>query len=263
MLKFKTILSPLALSIALSFSASSFAGLGHQGDKQGNKQALKQILQQLDLSVSQKQDIRQLFKQNREDRGLYREDMRELKAEIKALMRSAEWDQQAAETIFSQRIDLVAGIALKKAMSKNQLWNLLSPEQQAEFNQIHEQRKAEANRDRTPLKFLEKLDLSAEQQVSIDTIRNAQLVNQEAFKQKRDAFKQEEKSLIQAELFSEQAWQGIREKYQDDFMNMQLNKAQSKHDVWHLLTAEQQAQLEEMKEQRRERKSQERKRRLG
>ena len=51
--------------------------------------------------------------------------------------------------------------------------------------------------------------------------------------------------LIQSTDFAPEAWQSLSNQYQVDFLTMVVLKAKTKHDMWNLLTPEQQADAKE------------------
>jgi Spy/CpxP family protein refolding chaperone len=208
---------------------------------------MRHLLQQLALSKTQRQDIRQVIKQTLEDRGLYRQDMRGLRKDIFALVQAPQWDEQAVRTAIGQRQELLGNLALQKAISKQQVWQLLSTEQQAEFLQLVEQREAKERGTQAATGMLKGLSLSEEQSAAIDLLKIDLQLSRDGFQERRQAFKQAERALIQSEGFSQSDWQVLRLEYQDDFLSMALTKAKYKHDIWQVLTAEQQTQLKEKK----------------
>jgi Spy/CpxP family protein refolding chaperone len=115
----KTTLTPIALCLTLAIAAPALAKKGHHQEHDG----MRPILSELSLTDTQKQDIRQISKQSREDRGLFSSDVTSLKEELRSLMQSTEWDQTAVESAITQRQILMQKKALQRAINKNQVWN--------------------------------------------------------------------------------------------------------------------------------------------
>ena len=241
MLNFTKLLSPLAIALSLALSANAYAGHGHHSTDNG----MGQMVRQLDLSAAQRQDIRQVIKQARRDRALYRQDERQFRQDIRALVQAPQWDEQATHTTLSQSQSLLDKLALQKASSKHQVWQLLSAQQQGGFLQAVEDREPRKRDGHGATRLLKEIALSDEQSAAILQLKTDLQASRDAYKIKRQAFKQAERALIQSEAFSQSAWQAIRVEYQQDLLAMALLKAKSRHDSWQILTTAQQAQLKE------------------
>jgi Spy/CpxP family protein refolding chaperone len=247
----KTALTPIALCLSIALVSPALAKNSHHQKHDG----MRQVLSGLSLTDTQKQDIRQVLKQTREDRGLFSSDAKSLKTELRNLIQSTEWDQTAIESAIAQNQTLIIEKALQRASNKNKVWNLLTETQQAEFVVLKadlETRKAErkekskgkrkAKRGHNRLK---RLDLTEEQLTAVDGIKTVAKTNGEATKVKLKTFRQAERFLIQSTDFSAEAWQTLSSEYQTDFLAIAVLKAKVRHDIWNLLTPEQQAAAEE------------------
>lgn len=250
MFKFNKILAPLAVSISLIFASSSFAGPDHHP----RKTELRQIMKKLDLSQTQAQDVRQLIKQGHKDQNVYRQDMHEIRSQLKNLLQGTAWDQQAIETVLLQRMDLNGQIAWQQANKKNQVWQLLTPQQQSEFVLLIKQRNNKEHKHQKPFKFLVSLDLDVEQEVEIDKIRADFKTLTSGLKAKHKEFRQAQLALINSDRLAESDWQALEVKYQDDFLAMAIAKAQSRYNIWNVLNTAQQTQLLEKNQERQQKR---------
>ena len=243
--RFNKILAPLAVSLSLAFAPTAFADKDHHS----HKNEMKQLFKQLDLTKTQSQDVRQLMKQGHEDQGVYRQDMREISQRLTALIHNSAWDQQAVENVLLQRMNLLSQIGLQQASKKSQVWQLLTPQQQAEFVQLTEQVKGkgknkEGKRQKSS-KFLETLDLSDDQTAKIDLIKADSKAHSTKSKALRQEFRLAQQTLIRSGSLSESDWQALTLNYKDDMLAMELAKAQNRHNIWNILNAEQQTQVME------------------
>jgi Spy/CpxP family protein refolding chaperone len=100
-------------------------------------------MSELSLTDTQKQDIKQILKQNCTDKGLFRIDAKSLQTELRSLVQSTQWDPTAAESAITQRQALMQEKALLEANNKNLLWNVLTDIQQVEFVGLLDNQKAE------------------------------------------------------------------------------------------------------------------------
>jgi protein CpxP len=252
----KTTLTPIALCLAIAIAAPAIAKKGHYQKHDG----MRQILSELSLTDTQKQDIRQILKQTREDRDLFSSDVKSLKTELRSLVQSTEWDQTAVESAITQRQPLIQEKALQRATNKNQVWNLLTSAQQVEFVAHFNKLKAEQKIrkvERQEMKAegkrkgkhrgqkLERLDLTEEQLAAVKVIKAEAKSSGEETKAKLNSFKQAERSLVQSTDFNAEAWQTLSNVYKADFLAMAVLRAKTKHDIWNQLTPEQQTQAGE------------------
>jgi Spy/CpxP family protein refolding chaperone len=241
----KTTLTLIALCLTLAIAAPAMSEKGHHQKHDG----MRQILSELSLTDTQKQDIRQISKQTREDRDLFSGDVKSLKKELRSLVQTTEWDQTAIKSAMTQRQALMQQKALQRATNKNQVWNLLTQTQQAEFVTLFDTLKAghETRKGKRKGQRLERLDLTEEQLAAVKLIKAEAKSTGEETKAKLKAFKQTERSFVQSTRFNAETWNTLISEYQADFLAMAVLKAKSHHDIWNLLTTEQQAQSEENK----------------
>jgi protein CpxP len=254
----KTTLTPIALCLTLAMASPVMA-------KQGNHQkhdGMRQILSELSLTEPQKQDIRQILKQSREDRGLFSRDAKSLRTELRSLVQTTEWDQTAIESAITQRQALMQQKALQRVTNKNQVWNLLTETQKVEFVTLfdmlkteHETRKAKfeemkaegQRRGKRRGQRLERLGLTEKQLAAIKLIKAEAKSNAKTTKAKLKTFKQTERALVQSARFNPETWNTLSNKYQADFLATAVLRAKTRHDIWKLLTSDQQAQAVEVK----------------
>ena len=245
----KTILTPIALCLTLAIAGPVMAKKNHHQKHDG----MRQILSELSLTDTQKQDIRQILKQTREDRSLFSSDEKSLKKELRSLVRTTEWDQTAIEDAIKQRQDLIQEKSLQRARNKNQVWNLLTNTQQAECIALIDTRKADSKirkakdvkgnkKDTRKGNRLKRLDLTKAQIAAVKDIRNVAKTTGEETKTRLKTFKQAERVLVHSSNFSAESWQTLSNEYKSDFLTMAVIKAKTKHDIWNRLTPEQQVQ---------------------
>lgn len=94
------------------------------------------------------------------------------------------------------------------------------------------------------------LDLTAEQKSEIKDIFTAAKSNRNVEKQAMNDFKLEVKALVQADTFDEQAFKNLHSAHQVQIQNVALEKAKVKHQIFNVLTPEQQEKWLEFKEKR-------------
>jgi protein CpxP len=241
----KTTLTPIALCLTLAIAVPAIAKKGHHQEHEN----MRKVLSELSLTDSQKQDIRQILKQTREDRGLFNTDAKSLRSVLGDLVQSTEWDQTAVESAITQHQVLRQEKALQRATNKNLVWNLLTETQQTELTVQLETRKAEGDEKHKEGKRkgkhnsykLKRLDLTEAQQTAIEVIKDVSKASAKEIKMKLETYKQAERLLIHRTDFNPDVWQALSNEYQTDFLAMAVLQAKTKHDIWNQLTPEQQA----------------------
>jgi len=229
-------LTPIALCLALAIAVPAIAKKGHHQKCDG----MRQILSELSLTSTQKQDIRQIFKQSREDRNMFKTVDKALRTELHSIIESTEWDRTAVESAITQRQALMQEKALQRASNKHQVWRLLTEIQQTEFVPQLDSRKEKRAESKREHKKLKRLGFTEDQLAAVKAIKTAAKENGAKVKAKLKSYQQAERALIQSANFNPEAWESLNTEYQADFMVMAILKAKSKHDIWNLMTPEQQ-----------------------
>jgi len=98
------------------------------------------------------------------------------------------------------------------------------------------------------------LDLTEEQVTQIKAIRTQSKADGEALRESMKAFKSEAKMLKDSEVFDEQAFNELYQKYNDTFASIALLKAKTRHEIFYVLTAEQQEKWQSFKEKRKQKR---------
>ena len=89
-------------------------------------------------------------------------------------------------------------------------------------------------------RMVKKLALSDQQQVQIQALKTQAKEQHETLRDSMKKFKTEEKTLLQATVFDEQAYTALHSAYQPIFAQRALTRAKTKHAIFNVLTAEQQ-----------------------
>lgn len=261
MFKLKTIVTPIAICLSLALSSQAMAnpeGGHHKGAHNGHN--MMRLLSKLSLTDTQKQDIRQIMKQSREDRQASAPDFAPVRQDLSALIQTTDWDQDAVEAVLSQNQDQMVQAGLKRAENKHAVLNLLTDEQKDKLSTItskKQQRAAEGDRkgknkgkgkhkgDRS-----HKLAFTDEQKAAFEEIKTQNKAIAAELHEKLKAYKQAERELVKSTEFNAESWLALNSEYKNDFLAMAVLKAKSKHEKWNVMTPEQQAQMLVAKENR-------------
>jgi protein CpxP len=118
-------------------------------------------------------------------------------------------------------------------------------------------------------RMFSKLDLSEEQQTAVKALREQMKADMQALRAarseegERSEFRDQMKSIVQAEAFEEDAFRAMLADKQAKKTEAAVIKAKMKNGVWNTLNAEQQAKMTEMMESRGERHDKRQMRRHG
>lgn len=246
----KTIVIAVAGVLALS-SSIVVAGPMHGPDSE-----FKHILRSLDLTREQKQDIRKLIQEHRED---------------VALTRTGEpgpggmWQQQTSFDEDTFRADLAARAAtlraqrFERAELRHTIYQLLTSEQRNALEQqdIERHQKRAAKREkhdesRLPRAFgrLSLTDDQKETLISLQTGFSDKSVKGRAVMK---AFRTKEKALIRSDKFSEETWNALADEYQQDMTDAMVGHAEHKARMLSVLDDSQRQTLFAMRNERRDR----------
>lgn len=108
------------------------------------------MLRELDLSATQKTEIKQLFTQLKQDRSESRpsKDQRTAhKAEMLALISAPQFDEARARQLLGEKQQAHEARAIAHLQLQQQIYQLLTPEQQAKFEQLFARRGAKPPKD--------------------------------------------------------------------------------------------------------------------
>lgn len=106
-----------------------------------HKGGMHKMLRKLSLTDAQKADVKLIITKYRED-GVKRpskEQMTAHKAEMFALISNANFDEAKAETLIQDKQQMHAQKALMHLKMQNEIFQILTPEQQQKFQQRFEQ----------------------------------------------------------------------------------------------------------------------------
>lgn len=107
--------------------------------KHGERMAhdgMHRMFEGLDLTDAQKADIKKLFAEQRAARSddkPSKEERSAHRAEMQALITSATFDEAQAKALMSAQQEKRQAQAIERMKMQNQIYNLLTPEQQAKF----------------------------------------------------------------------------------------------------------------------------------
>jgi Spy/CpxP family protein refolding chaperone len=237
----------LSLTVASLLSVSAYSISAHEGKR--HRDIEREIITSPSLTQQQKEDIKQIYKQTRQDLGIYRTEENQFRISMRAIMQSDSWDQVAVTNAIEQQMQITLQLQLIRAKSKNQVFNQLSAKQQAQFmaNRDHKKgKKRNANPERKMQRLVKALDLNSDQQTQLTVMmtndKAQRVINKEQVKNVRAQLT----GIIQAEEFDDSAWLAVHAQNKQKKLDMAVSKIQSRFDLLSLLNAEQGDKFEKM-----------------
>jgi protein CpxP len=121
-------------------------GFGHHGKfgKRGGGMMEGRLFRQLDLTDTQKEQLKAIRTAAREESNGLRQRMMENHRKLAELGTDGVFDQAAVEAIASQQAEVHKQMIIRRANVKAQMFAILTPEQKTKFNELKETFKARA-----------------------------------------------------------------------------------------------------------------------
>lgn len=154
----KSLFLASTVALSLSFSHLAVAEMHNQNAQPNNQMMQNQMHQagdksdkcpcpmrqkmheQLNLTPDQQAKIKQIKDQARTNMQENHQAMKELNSKMRALIESERLDAAELDRVVDQKTALKAAKMKNKIMVKNQIYNLLTPEQKTKYSQMLEQK---------------------------------------------------------------------------------------------------------------------------
>lgn len=236
----------LSFGAGLLMSASVMAkhaqGEGHGSRHHGPMGA---IFAELDLTLQQKQDIRQLLVQGRQDRDVYRMDKLALGDDMQVLLAEDSWNEELAAALLAAKQPVMEQQMWQNAQLQQQIWQLLDETQrQTWLQQMAEPPSAPPHRQQ----LAARLGLSEERLSQWQDLQAQADAQKAQHQQIRRAFHQAELALIASDNLNEQSWSALLAQYRASFQQMAVELAKQRYQFYQLLDAEQRSKLKAWRE---------------
>ncbi|GAB2677342.1 Spy/CpxP family protein refolding chaperone [Aliiglaciecola sp. 3_MG-2023] len=255
-MKRKLFLSKALIAMAATAAISSIAVQAHERPES----PMRAVFKKLDLTDQQKLDVRTIMKQSKEDGKIYKQDLKDIKEQLKSLIRSTDWDQEAVVSLLETEQEIKAQLALGAATKRNAIWNTLTAEQQQKLSAMDEKgknrkgKKAKGDKRRSPMKMFKRLDLTEEQSSEIKALFKAQKTTMDTQRETAKGYRQQAQEIVRSESFDQDAWLAVSQKLQAVQLEMSTEMSSVRHQIWNILNQEQQAKMAKMEEKREHRK---------
>jgi protein CpxP len=234
----------LSLTVASLLSTSAFAINAKQKEHHGDHE--RAMMKSLSLSEQQKEDIKQIRKETMQDLSVYREEKKQFRDSMRAIMESDTWDEARVIAAIEQQMTLSLQSKLIQAKSKNKVFNQLNDEQKAKFiakSETNKGNKKAKNPDRKMQRLIKALSLDTEQQAQLSVMMEANKAQRSANKSQIEDVKLALRSIVQASEFDENAWLAVHADNKQQKLDMAVNKAKTRFDMLSVLSTEQRAKF--------------------
>lgn len=208
----------------------------------------KSVMQELDLSLSQKMDIRSIVKSTRGDMKVYREDMQTLRNTIERLVKSDNYSEEAVLTEIVAQEAVMKAIASQRFSTKSQVLAVLTDEQAEQFRSLMAQQ-PQIDSDKIAQrkqKLYEKLELDATEDADIIAALDAVMASKKAMREVRKSFAQ-----TQVDVTDQAQWDANFAVHFDDIANSMVATASSHRELWLMLDEELREVMEKIAKKRR------------
>ncbi|GAB3013368.1 Spy/CpxP family protein refolding chaperone [Bowmanella dokdonensis] len=211
-------------------------------------EGIHKVLEQLDLSRQQRQDIRQLLKQQRAQRQALKPDRQAEHQAISQLVQAQSWDPDQA-TLLLQRTQQDRRQAMwQKALLQQQIWNLLNAGQQQAWQAQVQSLAPRTSRQVHREHMIDRLKLNDDQQQALAALQAEQEVQRQQKQANHLAFRTAQLALLQQGEFSEASWNALYSRHEDGFLSSAVQELAFRHQFYQLLNDEQREQLAQHRE---------------
>ncbi len=256
-MKVKSVLLTTVLAVALSLSSNVSANKPEGFEGKVKTMPMLRALSKLDLTEEQKQNIKAVVKQNREVNQIYRADRKQFKTQMQQLMTAAAWDENFAQSLIQAQMEQGKEVELNIAKTRNQVFNLLTKEQQdALLEKINSPKNKERNGKKNKKVKLNKLskflDLSEMQIAQIKALREAAKLEMDTIRLKDMNVRENFTSVVLSESFDEARWLALQESVNDTKAEHKLIRTKLRYDTLSVLSESQKEKFKKISKRMKE-----------
>lgn len=262
----KSLFTPIAVSIAIILAQPSASAKPPEHKAQIS---LRHFLKQVDLTDSQRQDVRLLMQQNRATKNTYQPDQESTREAVRNLIQTDEWHEADISSALEAELHLQAQLMWLNIQTHHQIWLTLNEAQKAQIltelnitsedalgenahnelkqqNEERRQGKRERHQEQRQKKLIAALNLTDAQQALLVSQRAAEKADREAHKPVQQTLKAEFIGLVTAENLNESDWIALQAQTQTSRFEHAFTRAKNQYTFWNSLSSEQQHTLQEI-----------------
>ena len=128
--------TPPTATTQSSTSTSSYTPSDSNSGKCGCKRGLMKMLEPLQLTDAQKDQIKAIRDKAKASLQSNKDQLRSIRTQIHSLITTSSMDNTKLDSLISQKTTILGNMIRVKATAKNQIYNVLNPQQQQQFQQM-------------------------------------------------------------------------------------------------------------------------------
>ncbi|GLX83313.1 Spy/CpxP family protein refolding chaperone [Thalassotalea eurytherma] len=245
----------LAISLsAMLIPAAISSAFAHSEHRHNMQHGAYKMLKKLDLTDAQKEDVKAIFKAKRSEAGSQRESFKALLQSLGEQIKQDTWDETQVAQLVADMHKFKSQQMEKRLATKQDVWLILTPQQQAKYIEMLEKRlakmsgKSDERMEKRQAKIMKKLELTQEQETVVAPLLAQLSENKGQLKSIKMAAKSQEVALLSASGTYDQM-SPLTSEQEQAIQQLSVNNASLHHRIWHNLTAEQQSTFERFMKQ--------------
>ncbi len=245
------LITSLILLISMNVNVIAKPHDGMQPNEKAGLHMMK-IYKQLELTREQRQTIRNIIKQSREDNSVYKGEGNNIKHQMKALMSLPVWDEELARQTLLEQLNAKREIDINRAEAEHAIYQSLTEEQIEKLTAIKAQQK-ENRENQQALRFerlTKVLKLSESQQATWIEIHERTKAANKSLAASRLQFQTHKRNLLQAQNFNEGEFRDLLDAQQAMMIEQGLLMIKARFDTKALLTEAQLAKMQKIQKKR-------------
>ena len=123
------------------FAQQSEGGKGKFKRGFSHRSGFERLAKKLNLTDAQKEQAKQIMKSSKEKVKELKESMKSIHQKLDAATADGQFDEAQVQALATQQANIMAQMIVEKERTKSQFFAILTPEQQAQANQLKEQMK--------------------------------------------------------------------------------------------------------------------------
>ena len=131
----------VAVGAIFVFAQKAHGKKGHFGRGFGHRAGFAKFAEKLNLTDAQKEQIKQITETSKAKVQPLMENMKTIRQQLKEATADGQFNEAQVQALATQQANISAQLIVERERTKTQIFQVLTPEQQAQAKQMKEQRK--------------------------------------------------------------------------------------------------------------------------